>query len=137
MKFGHDSMEKLKSAIEENLNKELEENTKKELENSIINSMLPLLQVEIPDSLVSREIERMITDFTNQITGRGINFDKYLEGIKKTREDLLSEMRPQAEKNIKVGLLLGKIVEENKWDQNDPEIGRKAMDFLVSSLTKK
>ena len=98
--------------------------------------MLPLLSVEIPDSLVSREIERMISDFTNQITSRGINFDKYLEGIKKTREDLLKEMRPQAEKNIKVGLLLGKIVEENKWGQNDPEVGKKAMEFLVNKLAK-
>lgn len=135
-KFGHDSMKDLKDAIEKNLNMELEEKTKREFENSIIDSMLPLLNVEIPDSLVSREIERMISDFANQITERGLNFDKYLEGIKKTREDLLKEMRPQAEKNIKVGLLLGKIVEENKWDQNDPEIGKKAMEFLAKKLTK-
>lgn len=136
-KFGHDSVKNLKDAIEKNLNLELEENAKRELENNIIEAMLPLLSVEIPDSLISREIERMISDFAKQITDRGLNFDKYLEGIKKTREDLLKEMRPQAEKNIKVGLLLGKIVEENKWDQNDPEVGKKAMAFLASKLAKK
>lgn len=135
-RFGHDSMKALKDAIEQNLNMELEEKGKRELETNIIDAMLPLLSVEIPDSLVSREIERMISDFAKQITERGLNFDKYLEGIKKTREDLLKEMGPQAEKNIKVGLLLGKIVEENKFDQNDPEVGKKAMDYLVNKLTK-
>ena len=135
-KFGHDTMKELKDAIEKNLNMELEENAKRELENNIIGAMLPLLSVEIPDSLISREIERMISDFSSQITGRGLNFDKYLEGIKKTREDLLKEMKPQAERNIKVGLMLGKIVEEQKLDQNDPEAGKKAMEFLVSKLTK-
>lgn len=136
LKFGHKNMKELTAAIEENLNKELEENFKREMEAKAIDKVLPYLKVEIPETLIKREVGRMLAEFDSQITGQGINFDKYLEGIKKTREEIEKEMRPQAEKNVRIGLLLGKLVEENKWDQHDPEIGRKAIDYLVKNLSK-
>ncbi len=135
-KFGHDKIGQLKDAIEKNLNMEMEQASTRELENKIIEALLPLLKAEIPDILIEREVERMITDFASQITGNGLDFEKYLSGIKKTREELTAEMRPRAEKNVRIGLLLGKIVEENKWDQSDPQVGAKAMDYLVKKLTK-
>lgn len=135
-KFGHDTMDALKTAIEENLNLELKENNKRELESRIMDKVLPLLQVDIPEILIDHEVDRMISDFAGQINSRGVNFDRYLEGMKKSKEDLDKEMRPQAEKNVKIGLLLGKIVEENRWDQNDPGIGKKAMEYLVEKIAK-
>lgn len=135
-KFGHKDMDELKKAISQSLNVEMDQNFQRELEGRVVEKLLPLLKVEIPDGLVDREVERMISDFTAQVAGQGLNFDKYLESMKKTREELASEMRPTAEKNVKVGLMLGKIVEEKKWDQNDPKIGKKALDYLVSTLTK-
>jgi trigger factor len=136
-KFGHKNMAELKDAIEKNLNLEMEQSHKANLENKVIEKVLPLLKVDLPEVLIDREAERILADFAGQITSRGLNFEKYLEGMKKSKEELLSEMRPQADKNVKIGLLLGKIVEEKKWDQHDPEIGRKAIDFLVKKLSKK
>lgn len=135
-KFGHKNMGELKEAIEKNLNLEMEQAQRRDLEMKVIDKILPLLKAEIPDSLIDREVERMIGDFSAQITSRGLNFDKYLEGMKKSKEDIMREMKPQAEKNVKTGLLLGKVVEEKKWDQNDPNVGKKAIEYLVKELTK-
>jgi len=135
-KFGHKNMSELKKAIKESLDKEMEQNYQRDLEGKIIDKLLPLLKVEIPVGLIDREVERMISDFSGQVAAQGMDFEKYLESMKKTREQLASDMRPTAEKNVKVGLMLGKIIEDKKWDTSDPEAGKKAIEFLVKELTK-
>ncbi|MCL5410813.1 MAG: trigger factor [Patescibacteria group bacterium] len=135
-KFGHKNMEELKKAVEKNLNLELEEDYKRNIEAEVIEKVLTKLKVEIPETLVDREAERIFGEFSQQISSQGINIERYLENIKKTKEELLKDMRPQAEKNVKTGLLLGKIIEENKWDSKDPKSGEKAINYLVNELTK-
>jgi len=135
-KFGHKNMEELKKAIEKNLNQEMEEESKRNLEMEVIDKVLPLLNAEIPESLIGRETERMLHEYSEQLTRQGINFERYLDSIKKTREQIHTEMRPQAEKNVKIGFLLGKIIDEKKWDPKDPKNGEKAIAYLVKELTK-
>lgn len=135
-KFGHKNMDELKKAIEKNLNQELEEEHKRSVEMDAVDKVLPLLKAEIPNSLVEGETARMLGQYSEQLTRQGINFERYLDSIKKTREQILAEMKPQAEKNVKVGLLLGKIIEEKKWDPKDPKNGEKAIKYLVDTLTK-
>ncbi len=135
-KFGHKNMAELKKAIEKNLNQEMEEEGKRVLESEVMDKVLPLLKAEVPDSLILNETERMLHQYSEQLSRQGINFDMYLGSIKKTREQVLAEMKPQAEKNVKVGILLGKIIEDNKWDAKDPKSGEKAISYLVSKLTK-
>lgn len=135
-KFGHKDVTELKDAIKKNMDQEYEQEFERDLEIKVLDKVLPLLEVEIPESLVQGEIERMISDFAAQVGTQGLNFEQYLSGIKKTREDLKKEMGPQAEKNVKIGLILGKIIEENKWDHHDKDSGKKAIDYLVNKLTK-
>ncbi|MEI6144285.1 MAG: hypothetical protein WCP91_01655, partial [Candidatus Berkelbacteria bacterium] len=62
--------------------------------------------------------------------------DKYLESIKKTLQELRADMRQVAEKNIRIGFMLGKIIEEESIDQQDPEAGRIALELVIKKLTK-
>lgn len=135
-KFGHKGMDELKKAIEENLEKEMKESFELELENKAVEKVLPLLKAEIPESLVKKETERMVGDYAAQLTARGLNFEKYLEGMKKTKEDFEKDMYPQAEKNVRVGLLLGKIIDKENIDHHDQNAAKKAIKYLVSELTK-
>lgn len=135
-KFGHDDVEKLNKAVKKSIDEEYEMESRMQLESAVIDKVLPNLKVEIPRSLIEKEVDRMISEFSSKVTSQGIDFEKYLESMKKNVEELKKEMMPQAEKNVKIGFLLGKIIEEKKWDQNDKESGRKAIDYLVGKLTK-
>ncbi len=134
--FGQESVEELKQSIEKNLDKELEERFQQELEIKVMDKVLPLLKAEVPSSLVEKEIDRMIHDYSHQLEHQGLNFDQYLQSIKKTMDEIRKDMAVQAEKNVKVGLLLGKVITDQKIDANDPEAGKKAMEHLVKALTK-
>lgn len=135
-RFGHDDMAALKKAIRESLEKEMEFGYQRELEGKVIEKVLPLLKTDVPEGLINREVERMLIDFEGQVKKSGLSFEQYLINIKKTRANIAEEMKPQAEKNVKIGFLLGKIIEEQKWKTDDPDAGRHAVDYLVKKLTK-
>ncbi len=134
--FGHKTVDELKKAIEKNLELEYEQKNENELEQKVLDKILPLVKADIPDEMTEKEIDRMLADYKAQMEKMGVNFETYLSGMKKTEADIRREMRDAAVKNIKVGLMLGKIVEEQKIDHHDENAGKKAIEHLVSELTK-
>ena len=56
----------------------------------------------------------MIGEFEMQLSGMGITFDKYLEQIKKSQDDVEKEWQPQAEKRILAALALEKVAKEKE-----------------------
>ena len=134
--FGHDSIEKLTSEIKKSLEVEMAKEYKDKLETEILNVMIEYIETEIPDGLVEQEVERIFTAYRDQLEEYGLKMDQYLKNAKKTTDELKKEMKAQAEKNVKVGLLLGKIIEEQKIDHKDKEAGKKALDYLVKKFTQ-
>ena len=134
--FGFDSVEKFREAIEKNLEEEIAKKAETELETKIIDKLLPLVKGEIPEVMIDHEVSRMISGYEEQLKKMGLNFDAYLKSMNKTAEQIRQEMRITAEKNVKVGLMLGRVIEREKIDHHDPEAGKKAIEHLVRMLTK-
>lgn len=134
--FGQKNVADLKKAITESLKLEYEQKAHDELEQKILDKMLPLVKVEIPSTMIDKEVERMIHDYEHRLKDSGLDLESYLNAVKKTADDIRKEMRETAEKNIKTGLMLGKIIEEQKIDHHDEKAGRLAIDYLVGKLTK-
>lgn len=134
--FGQPNMDKLRKEIKKSLEIEINQDYQRRLESEVVDKVLPFLKTDLPESLIETETERILDDYKKQIETYKLTFDKYLESIKKTEEDLRKEMRVTAEKNVKVGLMLGKVIEQQKIDHRDEKAGRKALDHLVKILTK-
>jgi trigger factor len=135
--FGEKNAESLKAAILKNLELELEHKAQEEFESKVIDKVVPFVKSDLPDEIIDKEVERMIEGYKKQLTGMGLQFEQYLKSTNKSVDDLKKDMRPTAEKNVKVGLMLGKIIDEQKFDGHDPEAGKKAINFLVEQVTKK
>jgi len=133
--FGRPNVKDLNAVIEKSLKEEIALKAKNELELEVIEKVLPYLSVEIPNGLIEQEIDRFVARMSEQIKSRGLSLEKYLENIKKSLPDLRRDLRPQAEKNIKIGLLLGKIIEREKLDPQDREAGKKALEILIKEIT--
>lgn len=134
--FGHKTVAELKKAIESNLALEYEQKNDNELEQKVLDKILPLVKADIPDEMTEKEIDRMFADYRAQMEKMSVDFPDYLKSLKKTEADMRNEMRDAAVKNIKVGLMLGKIIEEQKIDHHDENAGKKAIEYLVNKLTK-
>jgi len=133
--FGHQNISSLKVAIEKSLKDEVAEKARQEIEAEVIEKVLPYLSVEVPEGLIDQEVDRMIANMSQQIENRGMKMDKYLESIKKTLSEIRKEMRNGAEKNIKIGFLLGKVIEEEKIDSKNPDAGKIALEKIISKVS--
>ena len=129
-KFNQKTVENLKKEIEKSIAKDKEMIAKRKMENEIIDKLISETKVEVPESLVEQELDRMVTNLKSQVERYRIPFDKYLERMKKSPEDLRKEWRQQAAKTVKVGLALRGVVEKEKIDPHDKEAAKKAMDKL-------
>ncbi|MEI6478190.1 MAG: trigger factor [bacterium] len=133
--FGHDSYEKLVEAIKKNLHEEKEQESKQKLEEEVLDQLLKVAKFETPQSLIEQELERMFNDSRERLAKMNFQWDTYLQQVGKTADQIKEEMRPQAEKNVRIGLALGKLMEEEKLEGKE-NAGRLAVDKLVEIATK-
>ncbi len=132
--FGHDSLDKLKQAIRQEREFHAADEAKGANEQTVLDAFEPLVKVDLPKSLIEREIDRQISGLRQQVTMYGMTFDHYLEHLKKTEEELRAEMLPTAEKAVKIGLGLGEVVKREKL-KSDDNAGYEAIKKLVEIAT--
>jgi trigger factor len=82
-----------------------------EFADKIIEYATANADLELPDILVEQEIEVMHDEFRGSLARQGITEEAYLKVIEKTDADLHNEFRPNAEKRVRVLLVLSKVAE--------------------------
>lgn len=115
-------MKALKADIEKQLvyTKELQE--RRRIEDEILEKLVEKVKFIAPSHLVSQEQHRMLHEAESNLAQQGIALPQYLEMIKKTKEDLEEEMKPEAEKRVKVGIVLTQIAKDGKYTASEKEI---------------
>jgi FKBP-type peptidyl-prolyl cis-trans isomerase (trigger factor) len=64
----------------------------------------------------------MIIEMQEDIRARGMDWDKYMESIKKTKEQLRADLAPNAEKRVQGALILRALTKELAISVGDTEI---------------
>lgn len=128
---GFDSLEALKAKVTENMTEEKKFRAREKNRLELVNALTTPINVEIPEVMIEGELERMLARFNDDINRMGIKPDDYLTHLKKTREDLRKEWRADAEKKVKLDLLIAHIAKNEKLHA-DPEIVKKEATHLLS-----
>jgi FKBP-type peptidyl-prolyl cis-trans isomerase (trigger factor) len=112
----------LREKIKENLQKEKDarENDKRRL--AILDAIQKETSIEIPNTLVENEVERMFAQLRADVAQFGGNIEGYLTHMKKTEEDLKKEWRGEAERRAKIQLIIATIAKEEKLVPEEEEI---------------
>ena len=112
----------LRADIEKQLlnTKELQE--RRRVEDEILGALVEKTKFIAPESLVSQEQHRMLHEAESSLAQQGIGLAQYLEITKKTQEEVEAEMRPEAEKRVKVGIVLTNIAKERKFEATEKEV---------------
>src|SRR5260370_19016245 len=82
-----------------------------EFADRIIEYAVANATLDLPDVLIDQEVEVMHDEFRASLARQGITEEAYLKVTGKTSADLHSDLRPDAEKRVKVLLTLSKIAE--------------------------
>jgi len=106
--------------------KDLESNTsynnELDFEEAILQEVEKITTVEIPDVLIQDELNRMLVSLQRRVADMGLLLEDYLKGQGKTLEQIKSEWRPQAEKNVRMELGLAEIARQEGVTISDQEL---------------
>lgn len=95
---------------------------KRKTEEEILTKIIELSKIEAPVTLVTEEIHRMIHEAEHNLSQSGLTVEKFLEMSKKTLADLEAEMKPEAERRVKIGMILGEIARVEEITSSEKEI---------------
>lgn len=112
----------LKDKLFQNLKEEAEQKEKDRCDLEIMEKIAGKTDFELPETLIKGEVRKMIEELKNMVLASGGDFEKYLEHIKKTKEDLNRDFRSRAEKRVKIGLILREIARKEKINVQGEEI---------------
>jgi trigger factor len=113
----------LKADIRANLEKRLADKLKTIEEKALVDGLLTRCKVELPESMIAAELAMRLENLKRQM---GIDtedkLDRLLSYSGKTRESLISEWKPSAERAITTRLALEKLTEEGKYECTDADL---------------
>ncbi|HRZ29275.1 MAG TPA: trigger factor [Candidatus Paceibacterota bacterium] len=121
-------------AFKKNLNDGILQEKQMQEEDRIKVAILDEIQkdvsLELPEVLIKRETDRMIDEIKHQISHMNMEFDAYLNQIKKTEEDIRKDIRGDAEKKVLNALILREIIKLEKITVSPEEIHEKSQQII-------
>jgi len=115
-----ETVTELKEQIQEELSTQREMEEENTYINQILEAVLEDAEVKFPPQMLENEIEGEVRELEARLKSQGMDLEMYL-GIQDMEEEGLREqIKPNAEKRIVQGLLIGKISESEDLDI-DPE----------------
>lgn len=88
----------------------LEENAKKaqqaKIDEQLLDALCENLEAEIPEAMFETELDACMRDYENRLRYQGIDMKTFMQYTGATVDSLKAQLRPQAEKNVKIRLAL-------------------------------
>lgn len=110
--------EELKGEVAERLKKESEN----DVENQLTDKLAELIEGEIPEAMYTNEVNEMLREFDMRLRQQGLDIDTYMQYTGMNVETLAGGYKEQAEKRVKLRLILEKIAEKENIEVSDEDV---------------
>lgn len=125
---GFESVEDMKNKKREEVTKRGEENAKHENRGKMLRKIADASVVEIPQSLIIREVEGRLAELEQQLSMQGMNLEQYFKMTGMTMDTVFAQLAPMSENKVKLDLILDKIAADEKLEVSEEEIKAKTED---------
>ena len=116
----------LKTNLKESLLQEKKRNFELKNESELISKISDKTKFgEFPEILIESEAKNLMLELEQSVMRQGGKFEDYLSHIKKTKEELMLEMMPNAIKRVKAALVIREIAVQENIFPSEEEINNK------------
>lgn len=118
-----ETLKDYKASIKKNLTEKKKEEAKRAKESEVVDKAVDNATMDLPEPMVEEQMRQMVNEFAGRIQGQGLSFEQYMQMTGMTPENLMSQMRPDAERRIRTRLTLEAVVkaEDIKASEQDLE----------------
>ena len=117
-----DTLDEYKADIKAKMKKRNEDKAQAEFENALAEALMEKVVADIPEPMFEAETENFVRDYDTRLRQSGLDLNTYFKYTGLTLEALREQMRPQAEKQVKIRLALEKIAALENLSVADEEV---------------
>ena len=92
--------------------------------NKIFEVLKEKIDFEVPQPIIESEVQRSLSRLVGQTEQLGVSVEEYLESIGKTADELKEQYTKTAKENLKLELIIEKIVQEMDIEVDSEEVDK-------------
>lgn len=116
-----DTFEEYKADVKKILEVKKEREVKNKKQEAVLTKIAEATEMELPEPMIKYNQENMFEEFGQNLMYQGINMEQYLALMGTTKEQMLEQIKPDAIKRIKNGLILEAVVDAENITATDEE----------------
>ncbi len=124
-----DTFEELKANLKNTLEKNNDDKAEREFEEAVITAIIENTNMEVPEVMVTKEIDSMMKDLEGRLKYQGLNLDQYMEFTGNTVEKMRDFMKENAERKVKADLVLEEIAKVEEIKATEEQLKDRALEL--------
>jgi trigger factor len=117
----HETVDSYRESVRQELEESVRAMEKLEREQEVVRALVDASSVEVPQTLVDRELTSQLESMERSLNRQGLKLDRYLEYLGKTLDEWIGEQRPDAEARLKIDLVLAEYARRENLEPTDEE----------------
>ena len=117
-----DTFDEYKADLKAKIEKRHETTADSDVDEQLSVALMEKLEADIPECMFETETENFVRDYDNRLRMQGLDLKTYFQYTGMTLETLREQMRPQAERQVKLRLALEKIAALEALEATEEEI---------------
>ncbi len=117
-----DSVSSLEDEFRSNLTFQNKRRAVSEFQSKLITELINATKDELPEQLVVAEMEAILRRFLSELEQNSISLEDYFKATGLNEETMKEDLTKQATNNLKMVLILDKVIEENNIELDDADI---------------
>ena len=117
-----DTFDEYRKDVRAKIEKRHGEEADSEFENAVLDQLIEKTDAEIPETMFVAETENFVRDYDNRLRMQGLDLKTYFQYTGMDLDKLRAQLRPQAEKQVRLRLALEKIAELEKLEATQEDI---------------
>ena len=111
-----------RQAVREELEESAHAVAKMEREEAVVKALVDASSVDVPDSLVDRELTSQLESLERTLSRQGLKLERYLQYLDRSMDQWMADQRPEAEGRLKVDLVLAEFAKREGLEPSDDEV---------------
>lgn len=117
-----DTFDEYKKDVKAKIAKRHEDEADSAFESAVLDALIEKVDAEIPEAMFVAETENFVRDYDNRLRMQGLDLKTYFQYTGLDLDKLRAQLRPQAEKQVRLRLALEKIADLEKLEATGEDI---------------
>jgi trigger factor len=116
-----ETLAEYKEDVKKNLTEKKEKDAKNAKEDAAIQAVVAEAQMDIPEPMIETQQRQMVDEFAQRITMQGLSMEQYFQFTGSNYQQMLEQVKPQAEERIKSRLVLEAVAKAENLEATEED----------------